>query len=660
MRKLAFLFFIFFLLSLALPFFPTPTAIADDSALGLIVVTSARTEENLREVTSNITVLDTETIENSPAETLQEILTTQGFNYTKVPGSLGTVTIRGFATDSHGLDLGSHVLILLNGRRLGTGNTSMISLANVDRIEIIRGPAAVQYGTAAMGGVVNVITKKGKDTPFGATLKATAGNFGIRKGMARFIGSRNAFDFSGGYLYSKYGVYKAGGGRIYNNSDYENYAASGEIGYSFTENNRVAFNFNYYDSPDSGNPNAWKASGDQGVNRTDKYNYSFGLDYVGSTSNEKWSWYARVSSGKDYREYIYPLGLSANTWYKVDAVTGQLQLNYKGDFWDIVGGFDHLNYDITQSSNANQTPNSTYGNQAFFALSKFRFIEDSLILSAGVRYDMFKFDYKKTGLVNKKHNVSPSVGIAYLPVDFLKIRAHYSEGFAMPTPQQLTADYTSSSGMHYKGDENLKPETSKSYELGFDLMFRHTWASLSYFYIKSHNFIEYFRVVVGKETEYRNMDVSYRSGLEFSVSTDLGALWGYDFTLKPSLSLTHMFKYRTRNTPADAYVYLTGIAQDIISGGLSFDSERFGLTANIRLNYFSSEYEAGGDVDRPTYMVADLFLKKKIIEFGDKGKLSATLDVNNIADKLYYSYNTSAGLFWMPGRTLSLTLMYEY
>jgi vitamin B12 transporter len=419
-------FLAFFIVSLVS--FGYETGYAQNSNLDTVVVTSSRTAESLKDVTSNISIIESTELENGSAETLQEILAQKSLTVTKNVGSLSTVSIRGFATDNHGLDLGSHVLVLLNGRRLGTGNASMISLANVDRIEIIRGSAAVQYGTAAMGGVVNVITKKGTDLPFGATVKASVGSFDTKKASLKFIGSYKNFDLSGGFSYSHNGDYKIGNGLPYNNSDGTNYAGGAEIGYSFLENHRVALSINYYDSPDTGSPGAFKENGVQNLNRTDKYNYSIGFDYTGQTYNERWSWYNRYSIGKDYRGYIYPVA-TRNAWNAVAAQTGQAQLNYKSELLEVTGGIDYLNYDISQSANSNTTPDSTYTNEALFSLVKFRLFEDSFILSLGARYDFFEFHDDKSGLVVHKYNFSPSIGFAYIPFDFLKIRAHYSDAF---------------------------------------------------------------------------------------------------------------------------------------------------------------------------------------------------------------------------------------
>jgi len=116
------------------------------STMEEVVVTAGRVKEKKREITSNVTIINEEEIKVSSA-------TEKGVGHIqKYPGTSTAVGIRGFRTDATGVDLAGHVLILLNGRRAGTGNLAKIMTKNIERVEIIRGPASVQYGSSAMGG----------------------------------------------------------------------------------------------------------------------------------------------------------------------------------------------------------------------------------------------------------------------------------------------------------------------------------------------------------------------------------------------------------------------------------------------------------------------------------------------------------------------------
>ncbi|MCL2878266.1 MAG: TonB-dependent receptor plug domain-containing protein, partial [Acidobacteria bacterium] len=117
------------------------------ATLDEVVVTASRTEESRREITSNVTVISEDDIAASTASTLADLAMEHGLQvYTS--GDMSNVYIRGFGSGSMASEMENSVLTLVNGRRIGNANLALIGLANIKRIEIIRGPAAVQYGPA--------------------------------------------------------------------------------------------------------------------------------------------------------------------------------------------------------------------------------------------------------------------------------------------------------------------------------------------------------------------------------------------------------------------------------------------------------------------------------------------------------------------------------
>ena len=122
-----------------------------------------------------------------------------------------SINIRGAATDGQGRDFKSQVLVLINGHRAGTANLSKLSLADIDRIEIIRGPSSVIYGSQNMGGVINIIIKTGRTAP-GSFVEGSGGSWGLEQGKAQNGGVYNGFDWYVGAYGGKRDDFHIGGG----------------------------------------------------------------------------------------------------------------------------------------------------------------------------------------------------------------------------------------------------------------------------------------------------------------------------------------------------------------------------------------------------------------------------------------------------------------
>ncbi len=152
-------------------------------ALGEIVVTATRFEEDVREVPAQITVIDREDIQKSTAGNVLDLLSAEGGLVTR--GFSGNekkaaVDIRGMGETSV-----SSVLVLVDGVRvnpadMGGPDLSSIALDQVERIEIVRGAGTVLYGNGAVGGVVNIITSPPGGQPL-VNVKAGAGSFGTSR-----------------------------------------------------------------------------------------------------------------------------------------------------------------------------------------------------------------------------------------------------------------------------------------------------------------------------------------------------------------------------------------------------------------------------------------------------------------------------------------------
>lgn len=151
---------------------------AQTNTLETVVVTTTRTPVPQADVIGDVRVIDRETIEQSAGLTVSEILRQHGGVQITSNGGLGnssSVFIRG--TNA------THVLLLIDGVRygsatLGQPNWDNLPLAAIERIEVLRGPAASLYGSDAVGGVVQIFTKRGKAGEFSPYASTTVGSYG--------------------------------------------------------------------------------------------------------------------------------------------------------------------------------------------------------------------------------------------------------------------------------------------------------------------------------------------------------------------------------------------------------------------------------------------------------------------------------------------------
>ncbi len=631
------------------------------SSLDEMVVTAGRVEEARKELTVNVTVIDQEEIKNSTAHDLGDLLAQRaGVYIRKYPGALTTVGIRGFRTETHGNDLKGHVLVLLDGRRAGTGNLAKIMTKNVERVEIIKGPGAVQYGSAAVGGVVNVITKRGGEEPE-VFVEGKLGSFGYDEMTAGFAGKHNVFDFSGSYSRSSMDDYDTGDGDKFKNTGYdEDENISLNLGLEFMPRHRLGVIYTSFDANDVGN------SGYLSMNDEDDYkdtrNKSIDFLYDGSTETGLFSWTARYFQGEDDDKWVNgqesdPDGFDA--WstgpskMSTDSEGAQAQVSMELDIATLTAGLDWVNYDIE----ATWTPNETeYDNMAGFMLGKLRLLDQRLILTAGLRYDEFDVEVNEPkGRDEEDDQFSPSLGVAFLLNDHWKFRANYAEAFVMPAADELAADYYSW-GTHYVGNPDLDPESSRTYEGGVDFSYNAFYSSLTYFYTDFEDKIVSATTTGGDQT-WENLGEATVAGLEFEMSHDFGAMLGLAYQVKPYATLTWLTEYEDEETGEDLQ-YTSDVTA---SYGLTV-SNYDDFSANLNVAYFGdqdiTDYENGTYevIELEGSSVVSLSLSKRILQTENHGSLSLTGEIENLLDE---DYEYVQG-YPMPGRSFFIGLRYDY
>jgi vitamin B12 transporter len=631
------------------------------SSLEEMVVTAGRVEEAKKELTVNVSVIDQEEIQNSTAHNLGDLLAERaGVYIRKYPGALTSVGIRGFRTETHGNDLKGHVLVLLDGRRAGTGNLAKIMTRNVERVEIIKGPASVQYGSAAVGGVVNVITRRGQEDQE-AFVETKLGSFGYEELAAGFSGKHKIFDFSGSYSRSAMDDYDTADGDKFRNTGYdEDQHVSLNLGLEFMPHNRLGLIYTSFDADKIGD------SGYLSMNDKDDYkdtrNKSIDLVYDGRTENGLFSWKARYFQGEDNDKWVSkpgsdPDGYDAWTTepseMDTDSEGAQAQVSLNGDAVTFTAGLDWVDYDIESTWAPNETG---YDNLAGFILGKARLLDQRLILTAGLRYDEFNVEVNKPeGREEEEDNFSPSLGMAFLLNDHWKFRANYAEAFVMPAADELAADY-SSWGTHYVGNPDLDPETSRTYEGGIDFSYNAFSSALTYFYTDFEDKIVSTTTNAGDKS-WENVGEATIAGIEFEMSHDFGPMLGWGCQVKPYANLTWLTEYEDEETGED----LQYVSDVTASYGLTI-SNYDDLSANLNVTCFGDQdvvdYEHGTYevTELDGFTVAGLSISKKIFQTEQYGGLTLKGEIQNLFDE---EYEYVQG-YPMPGRSFFIGMKYRY
>ena len=595
----------------------------ESTTLDTVVVTASRTEEKLREVSSNVTVIGPEAISKSSASNLGELMRRQGFQVSGYNNGGKTITIRGMNQSQGGNDMNSAVLVLLNGRRFGGPTMDYIGLANVERIEVIRGPSAVQYGPAGMGGVINIITRRGSEVTT-VYAEAGAGSYDLERIKLAASGQSESgtIDYSFGFGQQHQGDYKTGDGWVWKHTATGNkIGLNADLGVNFYDNHRVGLEFNAFNirGADGGLAVSWGGGAshhnpapagpvNNGHTVADMANHNTALSYEGKSEDGSLNWMTRYSFGKYTRDSRGYNSAGSNTSMSNNELINKnltATLGYDdGGLWSLSGGVDYIIYEVNNRATWGST-NSEFNDLGAFLSGRLRLFDDSLIFSAGGRFDRYQVKDINNGQSMNSTHFSPSVGLAWLPVgDWLKLRTNYSQGFRMPTVSEMWP-----SGSQQLSSPDLKPEESKTWEVGADVSWEFVTASVTYFHSKWENKV--FSSVAtptgcfdsgGNPSPcFKNINIkgATLAGWEVGLSADIGQALEQDFELRPYVNMTWLPTRRNddrtggaRSVQTLGFDTLTDVNEITVAYGINFFEPNIDLTVNVNVTYAGEKMTA--------------------------------------------------------------------
>lgn len=547
--------FIFFMASVLIVgtagyvFAESKDRLSQESAIMLeeVVVTATRDTEEIRKVPANVSVITKDQIEKSGATTIPEVLDKlESIQFRSYSGnsSQALIDMRGFGGDN---PFGK-TLIMLDGRRLNRPDMSSINwlqipLNNIERIEIIRGTSSVLYGDAAIGGVINIITKKGEGRPK-VNASVMAGSYGLHDERVGVTGAMDKWtyaltgenNYNDGYRDRSKFTSKGGGFNIgcdaseffsaslgvsFNKTDYQmpGFLTQTQLDQDRRQYQHAPLELYSISSPD-----------DDG---SDKYtNVNLGIkSLLGSFGEIDLSF---LYGKKDLETNMPSWFLFANTSTDTYGVAPKYVLTK--EIWGfknkLVIGLDYYHepykkelYDSRARTSQKSWADFTRDSIAYYVRDEFNILKN-LILHAGFRSEHTTIEGSNTDVANPANSFSDQentynaeayeAGLTLLVGKKTKVFAKYATVYRIPFLEEIAMFNGYSGGVLFNKD--LKKEKGSSMEAGTELYpLDNLKIGLTVFRINMEDEISWF--ATGLFTGYnKNQDKTRHDGAEISLS----------------------------------------------------------------------------------------------------------------------------------------------
>jgi len=428
-------------------FIITPVSVfAESNTLEPIVVTATRTEQSISNTLPPTTLIDRNAIEQSQATNILDLLKQQSGIDIASNGGIGSTNsllTRGTET--------SHTLLMIDGVKMGSATTGAatfqhIPLQLIERIEIIRGPRSSLYGSEAIGGVIQIFTRKGsKQTS--ANIFASHGTYNTSEASTGISGSTGNATYSLQAAYLKTDGINALSISNPDEDGYLNQSVNASFRDVVSDKLEIGFNLYYvegdvdYDVPPSFfSPNAL----------TDDYS-SETINAITSADiklflNDNWDSSLKFSNSRDESEQF--INSTPDSYIN----TERNQFIWQNDIQLMETilftlGYDYLDDEVESTANYAKTQRN---NKAIFAQVQNNFTNSDLVVA--LRNDNNEaFGHHTTGNIDWRYKLNSNYSIT----------GSYGKAFKAPTFNDL---YWPNDGFSF-GNPNLVPETSESTEI---------------------------------------------------------------------------------------------------------------------------------------------------------------------------------------------------
>ncbi|MCD4735437.1 MAG: TonB-dependent receptor [Bacteroidales bacterium] len=664
--------------------------ITDSVEMESVVVTATRTRESEINIPQRVHVIRKENIEIYPATNTDNLLK-------MVPGIVVNrswgIFSRNSSVTMRGMPGSTRTLILLDGSPLnktagGSVNWHLVTPEELERIEVVKGPASALYGNNAMGGVINLITHKAK--------KSLSGNFSLGYGsyntFKTYAGlSGNNIKESKGVFWKLGGFYRNGDGyilhpeEICDSTSSEAYLyegnLSGLIGYQFSPDRKVELDYRFFSDKRGSGVKAFEKDGSyEGFT-----NHNIRLGYKGYSGRTNISVKGFYFNELYYRqnEKINSSGEFKLTDTRTDKTDLGIWFLASRSLWrkhQVSAGIDVKNGFLDNEEIYRTAPDEIYTDgkllfSGIFLQDEISTLNDRIKIIAGIRFDFAQFydgslnvnnPTDETGFERSVREdfpesswleVSPKIAVKYFLHKSVDIYASASTGFMPPRLDDLSGSRKIRKGFKIANPE-LEPERIASYEFGLNWKFRDKlFVKPSVYY--SNGFDFQYLVATGDYLDtgtddpvpvYQRQNVSKvevtgaEVGLEYLFNTRVGLNGSYAYNSSIILD------YKSSGDIDLSGKYLNEVPENLFFVGLSWRNK----IVNLYLDFSFTDdqwYDEQNTEIIEGYSLVNIRLSRKLFN-----NLAASLDIQDLLDEQFIDRKG----YLSPGRFIMIELKYNF
>lgn len=499
------------------------TKVARSYAINEVVVTGTRSETDVRHLPMTVSVVGRPQLEASQQTSVLPVLNSQvpGFfstsrgvmGYGVATGASGQMSLRGIGGPAQAGLPTTGLLVLIDGHPqymglMGHPIADAYQTMMAERVEVLRGPASVLYGSNAMGGVINIVTRKMQEDGIRTNINIGAGSYGSIQTEATNRIRKGRFSSTVTASYNRTDGHRA-------DMAFEQYGGYAKLGYDFTDNWKVwgDVNVTRFNATNPGSVMKPYIDNDQRITRGMT---SFALENHYEKTSGALSFFYNwgdhwINDG--YQPGGEPLQYRFNSndqmlgvsWYQSIQLFQGNRLTVGADYFHFGGEAWNQFFDGHRETSANKSLNEVAGYVDFR-----QDIAAWLTLDAGARVDY----HSQTGT-----EFIPQVGLAFHLPENAEIKAMASKGFRNPTIREMY--------MFPPQNPDLKPEKLWNYELSFSqrLMDNRLSYGLNVFYINGENLIIRLPNPNGSGMLNQNSGEIENWGAEANVGYQFNPVW---------------------------------------------------------------------------------------------------------------------------------------